>query len=75
MSKIDKNQNVTKLTSETIYVKLILHICLPEGHGAKHSPCMVVLGWPSADFFDFLPDLKSRPLKRHNFEYLRERME
>ena len=36
---------------------------------------MIVLGWPLANFLDFLPDLKSRPLKRHNFERLSQQME
>ena len=34
--------------------------------GAKHSPCIVALGWPSADFLDFRHDLKSRPLTLYN---------
>ena len=29
MQKIDKNEKVTKWTSETIFGQLILHICLP----------------------------------------------
>ena len=65
-----------KFTSEAISEQLVLHICLPASiHGAKHSPCMLRLGWPSADFSDSLPDLKSRPLRRHNFESPRQRME
>ena len=67
MSKNENFQKCIKLTSESISGELVLHICLSAVHGAKHSPCMLGLGWPSANFSDFLPDLKSRSLTLHNF--------
>ena len=43
-------------------------------NGAKRSPCMLALGWPSADFSDFLPDLKSRTLTLENSAPRAQRM-